>query len=241
LQANLSERNADLGRGERVGDTSAGHSEGLRERAHTDHARVGEGFRIGDEIARRHEVGISFVQDNDDVRRQRTEKRSKRVARCKGAARIIGIGEIDDARARLVRAFGKPPELYGAIREVRHRFEASAVSDRVIHVGRVTTERHDRHVARPKIRTDRKPEQIVDAGCDRDVRRAASVTRGERFAEFDRFRIAVPTRMRECRTHRIERFRRRPERTLVRTEPHERIQARAPREFLGPDEGSTLG
>ena len=62
------------------------------------------------------------------------------------------------------------------------------------------------------------------------------VPRGERRAQLERLRVAVPRRQRDRLAHRRDRARRRPEGALVRAQPHQRRAADAARQLLGRHE-----
>ena len=64
---------------------------------------------------------------------------------------------------------------------------------------------------------------------------------GERVAQIERFRIAVPREPRQLAAHRRDGLRRRTERALVRTEAHEFALTGFAHQLLGADEGRRHG
>ena len=72
--------------------------------------------------------------------------------------------------------------------------------------------------------------------ADDDLFGAAAMFRGERVAQVERLRIAVPARRGSSRAHRFDRLRRRPKRALVRAQAHELALARLAHQLLGADE-----
>lgn len=181
----------------------AGHAVRLGERSQPDKAVV-EGRR--QQLALVHEIGISFVEQQQRVTRQGLVETLDIVAWYKTAARIIRVCEIQNPR-RFAPCRGKQRLAIGrTVIAVRDAARAAPIPDDVIRKGGIRAAGRERRITGSDERAHRKPHQIVDARAHHDLFGTAAVLLPERVAQIERFGIAVPRKSRQLFGHRGDRL-----------------------------------